>query len=112
MAEYDNGKYLGQLPAQEALNLINVYQQTYGNSIGIVTVPEKSPQEKAREIQVHAGKHIPIWLKKKDGHYTVFSDFVPDGNKGNLDCASLCETRETCGGLEKLAKQKIKKAGK
>jgi hypothetical protein len=112
MAGYDNGKYLGQLPSQEALNLINVYQQTYGNNVGIVIIPKRGPQEKAREIQVHAGKHIPIWFKNHGAYFKVYSDFMPDGDGGCADCASLCETRETCSGLEKLAKQKIKKARK
>jgi hypothetical protein len=112
MAEYENGKYLGQLQSQNALNLINTYQQTYGNNIGIVTVPKKSPHETAKEIQILAGKHMPIWFKRYGNHFKIFSDFKPGGDDGNLDCARLCETKETCGGLEKLAKQEIKKARK
>ena len=102
-----DSKYLGMLQYSDVLALLETYKVIYGTNIKIV--PNKlviNPID-ATEIEIHAGKHAPIWFKKEGSYFKVYSDFMPKGPKMCADCARMCETRAWCRELEDLATDRI-----
>jgi hypothetical protein len=103
-----NSKYLGVLWDADVIALLDSYKEAYGTHIKIVPNKLVFYPTDATEIEVQAGKHAPIWFKKKNSYFEVYSDFMPDGDGGCFDCARACETRVLCSKLEELAVHKIK----